>query len=233
VIDKDKVKTFWDARAEKYKRLAFESIANLEQDPDNLQLKVSIETEKVFSWLSNIGGKSVLDLGAGVGQWSFRFADRGARRVLAVEYSEQLAEIGRAESIARGVKTVEFVVTPAEKLKCRERFDIVFISGLFVYMNDDQVAALMAKLPGWCTPGAAIVLRDGTGLGHRHEINDKYSAHLETQYSATYRTREEYIELFETAGFRLVKDENMFDEGSPLNKYAETRLHLFLFALRS
>ena len=48
MIDQDKVKAFWDARARTYGALDFNSIANLEQDPENLALKVKLESEKVF-----------------------------------------------------------------------------------------------------------------------------------------------------------------------------------------
>ena len=75
MINQDKVKSFWDARAKTYENLAFESIANLEQDADSLQLKIQLETQKVGEFLGNVSGMHVLDLGAGVGQWAFRFAE--------------------------------------------------------------------------------------------------------------------------------------------------------------
>lgn len=233
MIDRDRVKSFWDARAATYETLAFESIANLEQDPEYLQRKIRDETSKVFSWLPELHGKSLLDLGAGVGQWSLRFAERGARRVLAVEYSDKLAEIGRNEAHRRGMSAVKFQTSPAEAFATDERFDVVFISGLLVYMDDVQAAMLAGHLAGYCNSDALLMLRDGTGVEQRHEINDRYSAHLKTLYSATYRTRDQYLALFQGAGFSLVRDENMFEEGHPLNKYPETRLRLFLFKPRA
>lgn len=229
VIDKDKVKRFWDARAQTYKSLPFESIANLEQDPKNLELKIELETAKVFDWLPAIAGRSILDLGAGVGQWTFRFTDRQAGHVTAVEYSEPLAEIGRKEATVRGLENVDFVVSAAEQFRSSQKFDIIFISGLFVYLNDDQSAALMQNLPGFCRPDTVLLLRDGTGLETRHEIRDQHSQHLNAQYSATYRTRDEYVALFSAAGFVLRRDENMFLDPCPLNKYPETRLRLYKF----
>src|SRR5690606_37096430 len=100
MINQEKVKAFWDARAASYGSLDFESIVNLEQDPALLALKIRKESEKVFSYLGELSGRSVLDLGAGVGQWSFRFAERGAQ-ITAVEYSEPLARIGEEEARRR------------------------------------------------------------------------------------------------------------------------------------
>ena len=231
MIERDKVKRFWDARAETYKSLPFESVANLEQDSDNLELKIRLETEKVFAWLPEVRGKSILDLGAGVGQWTFRFAEKDAKSVVAVEYSEPLAEIGKKEAQHRGLKNVQFFVSPAEKYSTSKKFDIIFISGLFVYLNDDQSAELMNKIMQFCHKDSVVLLRDGTGVIGRHEINDRYSNHLKVNYSATYRTKDEYIEMFKKEGFSNIKDENMFDEECKLNKYPETRLRLYLFRI--
>lgn len=227
MLDKDKVKAFWDARARTYGSLDFNSIANLEQDPENLALKVRLESAKVFAYLGTVAGRTVLDLGAGVGQWAFRFAERGAKHVTAVEYSGELAEIGRREALRRGVGNLEFVVSAAETFETNASFDVVFVSGLFVYMNDDQAGALVEGLPRFCHKDTLLLLRDGTATGERYEINDRLSEHLKTRYSATYRTVSQYRELFERHGFRLVRHENMFDEGCPLNKYPETRLRIY------
>lgn len=232
-IDKNKVKAFWDARAQKLNKVSFESIANLEEDPKNLELKITLETAKVFDYLGDVAGRSIVDIGAGVGQWTFRFFERGAGWVTAVEYSADLAEIGRKEAARRNAQNVEFVVSPAEEFQAKRAYDIVFISGLFVYMNDDQAEKFAAGLSSLCSPQSVVLLRDGTSiLDRRHEIDDRRSEHLQAMYSATYRTRAQYLDLFVRNGFELQRDENMFDESCPLNKYPETRLRIYRFAPR-
>jgi SAM-dependent methyltransferase len=229
MLDPVKVQRFWEGRAAAQGKVAFESIANLEQNAQNLQLKIDDETAKVFDWLPPVQGLAVLDLGAGVGQWTFRFAERGAAQVVAVEYAAGLAQIGAEEAQRRGFDSVEFVVSAAEAFKTDETFDLVFISGLFVYLNDDQAEQLLRQLPAMLRPGGTLLLRDGSGVGVRHEIDDRYSEHLAERYSATYRTRDQYVAAFEAAGLHCARDENMFPEGHPLNKYPQTRLRLFQF----
>jgi ubiquinone/menaquinone biosynthesis C-methylase UbiE len=229
MIDRARVKAFWDARAEMYGQVDFNSIANLEQDPASLALKVRLESEKVFAYLGPLEGKSILDLGAGVGQWAFRFAERRAARVTAVEYSAALAAIGRAEAVRSGHTSVEFVVSPAEEYGGGSTFDVVFISGLFVYMADEQAERLASNLPRFCRSDTLVLVRDGTGAPFRHEIDNRHSEHLQTLYSATYRTAAEYEALFARQGFVLRRHENMFEEGCPLNKYPETRLRIYQF----
>ena len=227
-IDQDSVKRFWDERAARYVELPIESLANLEQDADNLALKIRLETNKVFEYLPNLTGKAVLDLGAGAGQWAFRFCERGAQ-VTAVEYSEQFAKVGEREAQRRGHDSVRFIISPAEDYDSDQKFDVVFISGLLIYLNDDQLIQLVGKLSEFCKPGAKIILRDGTGVGSRYELNASYSEHLQAAYSAIYRTADEYISLFDQNGLHVVRHDHVFEDGCPLNKYPETRLRIYEF----
>jgi SAM-dependent methyltransferase len=230
MIDAGNVKRFWEARGNKLGEVAFESIANLEEDPKLLELKLKLEQERVLPLLPLTAGCSLLDLGAGVGQWTFRFAPL-VGKVVAVEYSAPLAEIGRKEAARRQAHNVEFVVSAAEAFESAEQFDVVFVSGLFVYLTDAQCARLMSALPRLLKPTGTLLLRDGTSIlpGKRHEIDHRFSQHLKEYYSAVYRTRDEYLALFAGAGFALVQDGQMFDESSPLNKYPETRLRYYVF----
>jgi SAM-dependent methyltransferase len=229
MLDKDKVKRFWDDRASVYQSVGFESLANLEQDKQRLELKIDQEVQKIFEWLGNIAGQKILDLGAGTGQWSIRFSQRGSSSVTAVEYSQSMADIGMKEAAGRDIDNIKYVVLPAEDYVAPTPYDLVFISGLLLYLNDDQATKLVQNLRQSCESNTIVLLRDATGIMGRHEINDLHSEHLQSNYSATYRTRQQYVDLFAAAGFSVVRDENMFEEGSPLNKYPETRLRIYQF----
>jgi hypothetical protein len=94
-------------------------------------------------------------------------------------------------------------------------------------MNDDQAEKLVSGLARFCHANTTVLLRDGTGIASRHEISNRFSQHLQTDYSATYRTAEQYATLFNRYGFRFLRHENMFDEDCVLNKYPETRLRIY------
>lgn len=233
MINPDDVKWFWETRSEKLGKLPFESIANLEEKEDLLHLKVSLEQEKLMPLLSLTPQTNLLDLGAGVGQWSFRFAPR-VQHVTAVEYIDSLAEIGRVETKKRGLNNVEFITSPAETFHTTQQFDVIFISGLFVYLSREQADQLMNHLLTFIKPDGVLLLRDGTSiLSDAHQINNQYSSILNEYYSAYYRTRGQYTALFTNAGFQLIQDGQVFEEGSPLNKFTETRLWYYLFSPRA
>lgn len=230
MIDPNKVKSFWEGRSEKWGKLPFESIANLEEKEELLAMKLALEQEKIMPLLPLKSHMTVLDLGAGVGQWTFRFAPL-VKHVTAVEYMDSFAEIGRVEAKKRGLTNVEFIHSAAENYTSEAAFDVVFISGLFVYLNPDQAQTLMDHLPRLVKKDGILLLRDGTSiLDKAYTINNRYSDILSEQYSALYRTRDEYIQLFHQSGFHLIQDDQVFDEGCPLNKFAETRLRYYLFS---
>lgn len=229
MIDPDKVRQFWERRAGDYGRLQWESVANLEQDEEKLKLKIHEEIAKVTAWLPSLRGRSVLDLGSGIGQWSLRFCQWGAARVVAVEYVEELGRIACSQAQHQGINNIEFVTSSVEEFETEERFDLLFISGLFLYLNDLQLAAVIERLPRLLRPNSLVMLRDSVGIQGRYEIHDRYSEHLGSNYSAIYRTRDFFVDAFSQQGLLLEQDEHVFPEGHPLNKYPETRLHLFLF----
>jgi len=229
MLDAKKVKDFWDRRPDNYNKLSFESLANLENDPKFLDIKIRTEMEKVFAWLPDLTGKTVLDLGAGVGQWAFRFQHKGAKKITAVEFSAAMIEVGKLEARKRNIDNVDFILSSAENYCSPEHYDVIFISGLMIYLNDEQAEKLLSNLRAYSKPESTILLRDGTGVGERFEINNRYSANLQAEYSATYRTAEQYEAIFARYGFSLTRSENMFPEGHMLNKYPETRLRLYHF----
>lgn len=230
MIEAEKVKSFWKTRGDKVGKMAFESIANLEEKPELLQLKISLEQKRIMPLLALTPQTKVLDLGAGVGQWTFRFAPY-VKEVLAVEYMDSLCQIGRLEAKKRGIDNVNFITNAAEMFQTDEQFDLVFISGLFVYLNIEQAQLLMNNILRFVKIGGMILVRDGVSILEKpHHINNRYSSILNEYYSAFYRTRDDYITLFKDAGFRLIQDGQMFDEGCPLNKFTETRLWYFQFA---
>jgi SAM-dependent methyltransferase len=231
-LDDAEVRRFWDAQARKLAAVQVaSSVTNLEEDPELVAEKIAHERARVLEFVELAPELRVLDLGAGIGAWSLFFAP-SVREVVAVEYSEPFVRFGREEQARQGIANVEFVVSPAEAFTADEPFDLAFISGLMIYLNDQAARALVRNLRSLVRPGGKVVLRDGTGVPERHEINDRFSEALQARYSAVYRTREEYVALFREAGCELELDGNMFPEGHRLNKYPETRLRLYRFVRR-
>lgn len=228
MIDHDKIREFWIRRGEREGNIAFESLANLEEDERLLGLKIRLEKERLLPLLNLSADSDVLDLGAGNGQWALRFAPM-SRSVTAVDYSPTMLAIGRRKAMETGCGNIEFIESPIETFVPAKRYATVFVSGLFIYLDNSRasrVAGMMAK--ALADDGVALV-RDGTSIKKdRHVIDDRFSPLLRCNYSAVYRTSEEYGRIFKAASLSVLDEGDMFDEGCPLNKYPETRLRYYL-----
>ena len=228
-FNSDQVKDFWDKRALKVKNSRIEGLSNLEEDSNLLELKINSEAKKVMEWIQPISKKSkILDLGSGTGQWSFRFS-KLVNEITAVEYSEGMYDIAVKESKLRDISNIKFVCQSAQKFLSSQKYRLIWISGLLIYMTDSECESLLSNCQIMTDQKSVILLRDATGVLNRHEIRNKYSEDLDDYYSATYRTATGYRNIFKKFGFSLIRDEDMFPENSPLNKWKETRLRLYKF----
>ena len=227
----ESIKSFWEARGTKYNKVPFESLSNFEEDPQILNERITAEKHLVFSKLLLNQEQTVLDLGAGVGQWAFRFAPL-VHHIVAVEFAASQIDIAKQEQVKREIDNIHFVHSPAEKFVSSKQFDIIFISGLIIYLNDKQLSKLIHNVKNMLKTDGIVFLRESTSvLEERYEIIDQYSEALKTNYSATYRTAGEINSLFEISGFKKLEDGQIFTEGSILNKFPETRLKYYVFKL--
>jgi 2-polyprenyl-3-methyl-5-hydroxy-6-metoxy-1,4-benzoquinol methylase len=140
---------------------SFDAIYRLERSPfwrlvnTTLRKAVFERYAITFERAGDVTGKDVLDVGCGSGVYSVDFARRGARRVVGVDFSENMLALARQEAEQHGVADrCEFVQADFLELDPEETFDISIAMGVFDYVPD-QVPFLrkMAAL----TRGEVIV----------------------------------------------------------------------------
>ncbi|MBL7051729.1 MAG: CDP-alcohol phosphatidyltransferase family protein [Nanoarchaeota archaeon] len=229
-IDLKEVKNFWEKRAEQHSDN--QGITNLEEDNKLQKLKKDLEEKRVNEFLPNLMNKTVLDLAGGYGRWAFKFANK-AKEIHVVNYCFDLIALGKKKCKEQKINNIKYFQASAQDFESKTKYDIIFISGLLIYLNDKDLIKLGEKIRKYSHENTKIILRDGTGIKGRYEINRRFSEALQTYYSATYRTPEQYIEFFKTIGFEIIKHDNMFEEGCELNKFPETRLRIYKFNKKS
>ena len=229
-INSKAVKKFWENRAKKID-LKIES-TNLGltsiKEKKLKDLKIKTEWKKVNKYLTLNKQSIILDLGGGYGEWAFKFAKK-CKKVYIIDYAEGMIQKGLQEAKIKKITNIKFIHAPVQKFKTSLKFDIIFISGLMIYLNNKEINELLKNIKKYSKPNTTIILRDGTGINKKFEIKNKFSKALKAKYNAIYRTREEYIILFKKIGFNLIKDEDMFGKKSKLNKFSETRLRIYKF----
>ncbi|CAF0963893.1 unnamed protein product [Adineta steineri] len=116
------------------------------------------EHPEILECLPDLDGKRVLELGAGIGRFTKKFAQL-AKSVVAVDFMESFIEKNRQENSHFG--TVEFLQKDATLLTFEPNsFDVVFSNWLFMYLSDEETEQLLQKSLSWLAPGGTLFFRE-------------------------------------------------------------------------
>lgn len=98
--------------------------------------------------LAPLAGKTVVDVGCGSGRFCFMYAQRGAARVLGVDFAEAMIELARQHATRLGVaKQCEFRTGFFPEAVGNEQFDASTAMGFFDYIADPvQIVSAMRQL---------------------------------------------------------------------------------------
>lgn len=195
--------------------------------PDIVVARDAIEREKIIPFLELDKTQKVLDIGCGIGRWLFALQNQIAYG-LGVDASVGLIHIARSNCTS---PTIQFEVINTDVLekflnKKNIFFDRVMISGLLMYLNDDQVLNLFKVIKSYIISGCIICIREPIAKEERLTLKDYWSDELNAFYSAIYRNSEEVEELIRKAfgndEFYLTPFVPLFDDCA-LNNRSETQ----------
>ena len=127
----------------------------------------------------------VLDLGSGVGYWAEYFAERFSR-VVAIEASKPLYEaLNKRCAPNPSIETIHGDVT---LFRPEDQYEVVFLGGMLMYLNEDDVICLLEKLIASLQPGGVILCRETTV---RKDTMTRLG-----DYQAAYRSVADYERIF-------------------------------------
>ncbi|KAL5697414.1 phosphoethanolamine N-methyltransferase [Ranunculus cassubicifolius] len=118
------------------------------------------ERPEVLSLLPPIKGKSVLELGAGIGRFTGELA-KEAGQVIALDFIESV--IKKNESTNGHFQNVKFmcadVTSPGLKI-APGSLDLIFSNWLLMYLADNEVENLAKRMVNWLKKGGYIFFRE-------------------------------------------------------------------------
>lgn len=160
--------------------------------PENsIQYRLRKELMTVADWLDAVPQTGrVLDLGCGAGAWTKIFASR-YDSVIGFEQSASM--VAAARTLLAPFSGAEIVEGNVRKDIPEGPFDLIFLGGLCMYLDDNDAVDLLRSLKGRLAPGASIVLRESTV--------PQGKLMPEGEYQAVYRNVNLYQDLFRQAGF--------------------------------
>ncbi|XVF53789.1 hypothetical protein PTKIN_Ptkin05aG0127100 [Pterospermum kingtungense] len=133
---------------------------------------------QVLSLLPPYEGKSILELGAGIGRFTGEFAQK-AGHVIALDFIESI--IKKNEEINGHYKNVKFLcadVTSPKLIIPEGSLDLVFSNWLLMYLSDKEVETLAERMLKWLKVGGHIFFRESCF----HQSGDYKRKHNPTHY---------------------------------------------------
>lgn len=196
-IDYAATEAFFDHRGRQDYRNALSATMYQDDNPALVEQRDLAEKALVAPRLDLGRRPRILDIGCGIGRWGWFLADnRAGIDYLGIDFSSSLIDRARSESAARGHDALHFQVMSASAidptaLQRPAPFDLILVSGLLIYMNDDDVTHVLRSAAALCAAGGGIYLREPVALGERLTLDRFDSTELASEYSAIYRTRSE------------------------------------------
>ncbi|XP_071697903.1 phosphoethanolamine N-methyltransferase 1-like [Rutidosis leptorrhynchoides] len=136
------------------------------------------ERPEVLSLLPSYEGKTVLELGAGIGRFTGELAKK-AGKVIALDFIENVVK--KNESINGHFENVKFMcadVTSPELNFPSESLDLIFSNWLLMYLSDNEVEYVAERLLKWVKVGGYIFFRESCF----HQSGDHKRKHNPTHY---------------------------------------------------
>lgn len=93
-----------------------------------------IETPILFSMLPDLHGKTILDIGCGMGQHAKQYSDMGAKAILAIDISEKMLTYAREYNSADHIVYQRMAMEDIRAIG--QQFDLVTSSLAFDYIED-------------------------------------------------------------------------------------------------
>ena len=224
-INTNTVKDFFDKRAEK----DVENLMTITSyhDKDNLEKRQKEEIE-VISKKIDFNGKKLLEIGCGLGRWAEFFKDK-CNIYVGIDYSENLIEIAKKHFNYPNCYFENLSVTEMdeENLPIKGPYDIIFITGVLIYLNDEDIKIMIEKINNLIHKESIIYIRETISvLDQRLTLKDFYSEELEVDYNAIYRTEKELMGFFEKIdNINSIEKSRIYEE---LNDFDETSYEYFI-----
>lgn len=231
-LDYGLTRAFFDGRAARAGELHPLSVTMYQDSrPDLVAARDRAEVDAIVPLLPSGPEVAVLDVGCGAGRWGRHLAG-AVGTYLGIDFSAGLVALA-AEAVrplyppgAAATQVLAATELAAERLVHPPPFDLVIVAGLFVYLNDDDVDQVVARIATLLAPGATVYVREPVSFGDRLVLRDHWSEELRSAYHAVYRPAAEYRHvLAHRLGGTFVRDGELAPE---LRNRAETGQHAFV-----
>ena len=177
---------------------------------DNAPLMSDDEIEEILGLLPQIAGKTILELGAGIGRFTRLFAET-AHAVTALDFSEGFIEKNQASTSHFG--NVEHCCADVlEWAYPIGAYDFVFSNWLLMYLDDGDVLKLLRNVHSCLSNAGTAFFRESClnpASGDKKTTEELRTEVRDIVEVTNYRTPVFYEKAFTQAGFKVIAKGNI------------------------
>lgn len=163
----------------------------------------------ILKYLSD--NTTVLDLGCGTGVLEEKLAPYVKQIIGVDKYQEFIERAFRADNI-------EYIVSELSQLNISEKYDLVLLFGVSMYLSDNEFDKLIDKIILLMKKQSTLIVKNQWGVDEEVIIN-KFSEELQSIYYAKYRKLADICKYLSNKGFSV----QVHDIYPPnLNKWSTT-----------
>jgi phosphoethanolamine N-methyltransferase len=141
----------------------------------NAELIDAEEKPELLKLLPPFEGKSVLDLGAGIGRFTAEFAQK-AKDVVAVDLCPHFIEENKKANSA--CQNIEWICSDALDIDFKpQQFDLIFIYGVLMYLPETELQILENKFQQWLKPKGVLFFVETCAPVTHFSATEMYYAH--------------------------------------------------------
>lgn len=234
-VDQNQVLEFWNKRAEKYNNEhPYVTIKFSDKHAEAVDEIDSYEKTQILSQLNVQPDWHMLDIGCGVGRLADFFIPQ-CKCYIGTDFSKDILAIAKKRVSFPG-KDYGFDVcsfqdtSESEMVKKGGLYQCVLISGVGMYINDEELLQSFTNLLPILDKHCTIYIYNTIATVQRLTLIEFYSDDLNSNYHVIYRTKEEYVGLFDSlfkAGFCIEKDEFLVTN---IANHKETNRHYYILS---
>ncbi len=222
-IDCVKVKAFFDHRVDKKLLYRYNYVNYQDHNPELVMVRDREEKALIAGIMDFFSEAKILDIGCGVGRWGDFFLDKDCEYV-GVDYSEKLLKI--AKDHFKGKENFRFTCASFQNILSRLKeecfsmsYDYIFVNGVFMYINDNDLPLCLNNVNHLLSKDGVIYIKETVGREQRLTLQQVESEELESEYSAIYRSVDEYNDYFH----KFYSDYDVMQQGELFKKKIQNR----------
>lgn len=211
-IQMENVQNFYNKRAALVEQKGWGAVSLGDEDATIASRVYDYDRDTLLPKMGINQTSRILELGCGMGRWA-KIVLPHCGFYCGVDFSEEMLK--NAKNICEGYasKSSFFPLSASDAaeqdpLFYGGPFHCVILSGVCIYINDRELKRIFERLPALAQPHCTICIQETTALSERLTLNEFPSEALQSVYDAIYRTREEYVSLFQPlldAGFFIAE----------------------------